>query len=138
MGSIRERESKQQRSIIITDPVKSNLVAVSTEEPERVKPNPKIKIVTADVIFFKCQHTQQIIVNTGLLHSNTKISRANIIIEDQLTSDLDDVVEALQEEVDSKTKQYCLLSRGFYFRIKPKLTVLVYDLLREVASKSYN
>jgi hypothetical protein len=73
-----------------------------------------------------------------LLHSNTKISRANILIEDQLTSDLDDVAEALQEEVDSKTKQYSLLSHGFYFRIKPKLTVLIYDLPREAASKSYN
>lgn len=31
--AVLERESKQQRSIIITDPVKSNGVTVSTEEP---------------------------------------------------------------------------------------------------------
>lgn len=72
-------------------------------------------------------------------HGQTKVSKANLVIEDELKTNLTKVTNLIKKEIIKRqdTKVLAPSWTDLFFRVKPVLQSKTYDLIREAATNSY-
>lgn len=73
-------------------------------------------------------------------HGNTKISRANLVIEADLQASLTKLTTLIKKEVMKRSDTSLMFMPSWsdlFFRVKPILQAKTYDLIREAATNSY-
>lgn len=72
-------------------------------------------------------------------HGRTKVSKANLLIEDELKVNLTKVTNLIKKEIIKRVDTAVLAPSwtDLFFRVKPILDSKTYDLMREAATNSY-